>query len=119
MRTATLLSLLPLAFAAPAKRAEPAPLLKPRGSQLLEGKYIVKLYENSAISALADTMSAFEGDADHIYDIKGFKGFASTLTPENLETLQNHPDVCPTIVSPVMLGILHRHRSSSSNKMLS
>ncbi|KAI2613486.1 subtilisin-like protein [Hypoxylon fragiforme] len=93
MRTATLLSLLPLAFAAPAKRAEPAPLLKPRGSQLLEGKYIVKLYENSAISALADTMSAFEGDADHIYDIKGFKGFASTLTPENLETLQNHPDV--------------------------
>ncbi|KAI4869153.1 subtilisin-like protein [Hypoxylon rubiginosum] len=93
MRTAALLSLLPLAFAAPAKRAEPAPLLKPRGSQLVEGKYIVKLYENSAISALQDTMSAFQGDADHVYNVEGFKGFASALTAEDLEKLQSHPDV--------------------------
>ncbi|KAI1773885.1 subtilisin-like protein [Hypoxylon cercidicola] len=93
MRTAFLLSLLPLAFAAPAKRAEPAPLLKPRGSQLVEGKYIVKLYENSAISALEDAMSAFEGDADHVYNVEGFKGFASALTAADLERLQGHPDV--------------------------
>ncbi|XXG93763.1 Cuticle-degrading protease [Hypoxylon texense] len=93
MRTAALLSLLPLAFAAPAKRAEPAPLLKPRGSQLVEGKYIVKLYENSALSALEDTMSAFQGDADHVYNVEGFKGFASALTAEDLEKLQGHPDV--------------------------
>ncbi|KAI6093408.1 subtilisin-like protein [Hypoxylon rubiginosum] len=94
MRTAAaLLALLPLAFAAPAKRAEPAPLLKPRGSQLVEGKYIVKMYENSAISALEDAISAFEGDADHVYNVKGFKGFASALTAAELEKLQSHPDV--------------------------
>lgn len=95
MRTAALFfSLLPLAWAAPAKRSSPAPLIKPRGSQLVEGKYIVKLYENSAISALEDTMSNFEGDADHVYNVEGFKGFASALTADALETLQNHPDVC-------------------------
>ncbi|KAI2619503.1 subtilisin-like protein [Hypomontagnella submonticulosa] len=93
MRTAAFLAFLPLAFAAPAKRAEPAPLIKPRGSQLVEGKYIVKLYENSAISALEDTMSAFNGDADHVYNVEGFKGFASALSAEDLDKLQNHPDV--------------------------
>ncbi|KAL7628531.1 Cuticle-degrading protease [Parahypoxylon ruwenzoriense] len=93
MRAATLLSLLPLAFAAPAKRAEPAPLIKPRGSKLVEGKYIVKLYENAAITALEDTMSVFKADADHVYNVQGFKGFASALTAEDLEKLQNHPDV--------------------------
>ncbi|KAI2464970.1 subtilisin-like protein [Annulohypoxylon bovei var. microspora] len=94
MRTAALLfSLLPLALAAPAKRAEPAPLIKPRGSKLVEGKYIVKLYENSAISALDDAMSNFEGDADHVYNVEGFKGFASALTADDLEKLQSHPDV--------------------------
>ncbi|KAI0842767.1 subtilisin-like protein [Hypoxylon sp. FL0890] len=94
MRTAAfLLSLLPLALAAPAKRAEPAPLIRPRGSKLVEGKYIVKLYETSAITALEDAMSHFEGDADHVYNVEGFKGFASALTAEALEKLQNHPDV--------------------------
>ncbi|KAI1103888.1 subtilisin-like protein [Jackrogersella minutella] len=94
MRIAALLfSLLPLALAAPAKRAEPAPLVKPRGSKLVEGKYIVKLYENSAVSALQDAMTHFEGDADHVYEVKGFKGFASALTAKDLKKLQNHPDV--------------------------
>ncbi|KAI1390368.1 subtilisin-like protein [Hypoxylon trugodes] len=91
--TALLFSLLPLALAAPAKRAEPAPLVKPRGSQLIEGKYIVKLYEHSGVTALEDAMSTFEGDADHVYNVEGFKGFASSLTTEHLETLKNHPDV--------------------------
>ncbi|KAI1401796.1 subtilisin-like protein [Hypoxylon fuscum] len=93
MRTAFLLSLLPLAFAAPAKRAEPAPLIQPRGSQLVEGKYIVKLYDNAATSALEDTMNAFQGDAKHVYKVKGFKGFASALTAQELKKLQAHPDV--------------------------
>ncbi|KAI8956575.1 subtilisin-like protein [Daldinia sp. FL1419] len=93
MRTAALFFLLPLAFAAPAKRSAPAPLLKPRGTRLIEGKYIVKLYENAAITALEETMSTFQGDADHVYNVEGFKGFASSLTAEHLEQLQNHPDV--------------------------
>ncbi|KAI0850406.1 subtilisin-like protein [Daldinia vernicosa] len=93
MRTAVFFALLPLAFAAPAKRSAPAPLIKPRGTQLIEGKYIVKLYDNAAITALDDTMSTFQGDADHVYNVEGFKGFASSLTAEHLEQLQNHPDV--------------------------
>ncbi|KAI1641636.1 subtilisin-like protein [Daldinia loculata] len=93
MRTAAFFALLPLAFAAPAKRSAPAPLIKPRGSQLIEGKYIVKLYENAAITALDETMGTFQGDADHVYNVEGFKGFASSLTADHLEQLQNHPDV--------------------------
>ncbi|KAI1652618.1 subtilisin-like protein [Daldinia decipiens] len=93
MRTAAFFALLPLAFAAPAKRSAPAPLIKPRGSQLIQGKYIVKLYENAAITALDETMSTFQGDADHVYNVEGFKGFASSLTTDHLEQLQNHPDV--------------------------
>ncbi|KAI1074555.1 subtilisin-like protein [Whalleya microplaca] len=93
MRSAAFLSLLSLAFAAPAKRAEPAPILRPRGSQLIEGKYIVKLYDTSAVSALEDSLSTFTADADHVYNVEGFKGFAASLTDADLETIQSHPDV--------------------------
>ncbi|KAI1338648.1 proteinase T-like protein [Xylariaceae sp. FL0016] len=93
MRTATILSLLPLALAAPSKRATPAPLHVPRDTSLVEGKYIVKLYENAGIQALDNTMSTLSSDADHVYDVEGFKGFAGALSAEQIETLQNHPDV--------------------------
>ena len=87
MLTATFLSLLPLALAAP------APLIKPRGSQLIEGKYIVKMKDQITASVLDEAMTAFQGDADRVYNVEGFKGFASTLDEAALETLQNHPDV--------------------------
>ncbi|KAF2968113.1 hypothetical protein GQX73_g5419 [Xylaria multiplex] len=92
MRSATLLSLVPLAFAAPSRRSSPAPLHVPRstGSNLIEGKYIVKLYDDAVTTALHTTMSA---EPDHVYNVAGFKGFASSLTPEEIESLQNHPDV--------------------------
>lgn len=93
MLTAAFLSLLPLALAAPARRAEPAPLIKPRGSQLIEGKFIVKMKDQITASVLDEAMTAFQGDADHVYNVEGFKGFASTLDEAALETLQNHPDV--------------------------
>ncbi|KAI0600353.1 peptidase S8/S53 domain-containing protein [Biscogniauxia sp. FL1348] len=93
MRAATILSLIPLALAAPAKRSSPAPLLKPRGAELIENKYIVKLYDNAAVQALDDTMSALSADADHVYDVPGFKGFASTMDAATVEAMQNNPDV--------------------------
>ncbi|KAI0470218.1 proteinase T-like protein [Xylaria cf. heliscus] len=95
MRSATLLALVPLALAAPSKRASPAPLHIPRstGNNLVEGKYIVKLYDNAATDSLRTTMTTTAAEPDHVYDVPGFKGFASALTAEEVESLQNHPDV--------------------------
>lgn len=93
MRTSVIFSLLPLAFAAPARRAEPAPLLKPRGAKLIEGKFIVKMKDEISASVLDEAMTTFEGEADQVWDVPGFKGFASTLDDAAIQTLQNHPDV--------------------------
>ncbi|KAI1175065.1 peptidase S8/S53 domain-containing protein [Nemania sp. FL0916] len=95
MRYSVLLSLLSVALAAPSKRASPAPLHIPRstGSNLIEGKYIVKLYDNAATDSLHRTMTTTAAEPDHVYDVPGFQGFASALTPEEIENLQNHPDV--------------------------
>ncbi|RYO92139.1 hypothetical protein DL762_001797 [Monosporascus cannonballus] len=93
MRTAAFLSLLPLAFAAPAKRAEPAPLLKPRGADLIEGKFIVKMKDQITASVLDETVSALQEDAEHVWNIPGFKGFAGPLDDAAVEKLQHHPDV--------------------------
>ncbi|GAW26197.1 putative cuticle-degrading protease [Rosellinia necatrix] len=95
MRFSTLLALAPLVLAAPSKRAAPAPLVVPRdtGRNLVEGKYIVKLYDNAATESLQRTMTTTAAEADHVYDVPGFKGFASALTEAEIEELQNHPDV--------------------------
>ncbi|RYP34416.1 hypothetical protein DL767_004285 [Monosporascus sp. MG133] len=93
MRTAAFLSLLPLAFAAPAKRAEPAPLLKPRGVDLIEGKFIVKMKDQITASVLDEAVSTFQKEADHVWNVPGFKGFAGALDDAAIEQLQNHPDV--------------------------
>ncbi|TGJ84926.1 hypothetical protein E0Z10_g3835 [Xylaria hypoxylon] len=92
MRSAALLALLPLAFAAPSRRSSPAPLHVPRstGKNLVEGKYIVKLYDDIVTNSLHTAMAA---EPDHVYNVPGFKGFASALTAEEIESLQNHPDV--------------------------
>ncbi|KAI0516758.1 proteinase T-like protein [Xylaria bambusicola] len=95
MRFSLLLALFPLALAAPSKRATPAPLHVPRstGSNLIEGKYIVKMYDNAVADSLRTLHSSMAAEPDHIYTAPGFKGFASALTAEEVETLQNHPDV--------------------------
>ncbi|KAI1342512.1 proteinase T-like protein [Xylariaceae sp. FL0016] len=95
MRSFLALALVPLALAAPAKRAEPAPLLVPRdnGDNLIEGQYIVKLYDEAEMSALDTTLSAMHAKAKHSWTTKGFKGFAAALDAEELATLQNHAHV--------------------------
>lgn len=86
MRTATLLAALPLAAAAPAKRA---PLLVSETGQLIEGSYIIKLksssgFETSAVSALA-------AKADAVYE--NLSSFSASLSEEEVESLRGDPNV--------------------------
>ncbi|KAK8877080.1 Cuticle-degrading protease [Apiospora arundinis] len=94
MRTTTLFALLPLALAAPSnKRAQPAPVLKPRGATLIEGKYIVKMKGDAKPDVISSAMSTFAANADHVFNTGMFNGFASTLSAEDLETLRNDESV--------------------------
>ncbi|TDZ13347.1 Cuticle-degrading protease [Colletotrichum spinosum] len=95
MHAATLLALLlPLAQAAPSRRAQPAPLIRPRGASLIENKYIVRLKPGAETGALETAMSVFAADADHVYNFgSALRGFASTLNASEVERLQNDPDV--------------------------
>lgn len=92
MRSAALLTLLPLALAAPAKRASPAPVLVPRGAQVVDGKYIVRMKGEVKGEAVSSAVSSIEADADHTYS-HAFHGFAASLTAEELARLQENPDV--------------------------
>ncbi|KAF5128563.1 Cuticle-degrading protease [Metarhizium anisopliae] len=86
-----LLSLLPLAIAAPAKRAEPAPLLVPRGDTIPD-KYIVKYKEAFDISTADSTIKEYHAKAEKTYS-HVFNGFAGALNAASIETLRNHPAV--------------------------
>lgn len=98
MRSATLLALLPLAMAAPSvvKRDSPAPLVKPRGADVVQGKYIVKFKKDvgtaSIESVIDSAIASVAADADYVYKSK-FSGFASSLTDAEVEALQNDPNV--------------------------
>ncbi|RYP73450.1 hypothetical protein DL771_003622 [Monosporascus sp. 5C6A] len=92
MHAALLLSLLPLALAAPAKRAAPAPLLKPRAEQLIPNKYIVKFKEGTVSASVEDAVSILSAGADYNYGTV-FRGFAGTMDDSALELLRAHPDV--------------------------
>jgi hypothetical protein len=93
MRLSILLALLPAVLAAPARRSEPAPLLRSRdASQLIADKYIVKFKDGNALSSLDATVSSVASSAEHIYS-GAFNGLSTTLDAETLELLRNHPDV--------------------------
>ncbi|KAK6063882.1 serine protease precursor [Seiridium cupressi] len=95
MRTAAVLASLPLALAAPSmsKRAQPAPLIKPRDTQLIDGKYIVKLKQNAVDGALSSTMSTLSSDADYVYNNGKFRGFASGLSADELAAMRDDDNV--------------------------
>ncbi|RYP70853.1 hypothetical protein DL769_004828 [Monosporascus sp. CRB-8-3] len=95
MRSATLLALLPLAMAAPGgvKRDSPAPLVKPRGAELVEGKYIVKMKNTVSTASVDSAIASVAADADYVYKNGKFQGFASSLTDAEVEALQNDPNV--------------------------
>ncbi|OTB02284.1 hypothetical protein M426DRAFT_24907 [Hypoxylon sp. CI-4A] len=93
MRTTTALALLPLALAAPSKRATPAPVIRPRGAQLVDGKYIVKMKAGAKAESVQASIQSVASDADFVYNNNKFQGFASSLTAEELEALQGNDDV--------------------------
>lgn len=90
MRFSAALALLPLALAAPQKRA---PLHVPRDVPLVDNHYIVKLKApqgefRTTVDALVSSIAA---DADLVYE--NFGGFAATLTAEEVEALRSNPSV--------------------------
>ncbi|KAI0446060.1 subtilisin-like protease PR1K [Xylaria telfairii] len=93
MRSAAILAALPLALAAPAKRASPAPLLKPRNGDIIEGKFIVKMKSSSGIEILEAHKNLVAGNVDFTYNSHQFTGFAASMTDAEVEALQNMPDV--------------------------
>jgi hypothetical protein len=92
MKASVLLALLPIVMAAPSKRAFPAPVLVPRDAQLVEGKYIIKMKSGAGSSSVSSAISSIAADADQTYT-HSFKGFAASLSPQELEKLRNDPNV--------------------------
>ncbi|KAI0969258.1 subtilisin-like protease PR1K [Xylaria arbuscula] len=93
MRSAVILAALPLALAAPSKRASPAPLLKPRNADIIEGKYIVKMKSSSTVEVLEAHKNLVSNKVDYTFNSHKFTGFAVSMTAEEVEALQNMPDV--------------------------
>ncbi|KAK1750918.1 peptidase S8/S53 domain-containing protein [Echria macrotheca] len=76
-------SLLPLALA--------APVIQPRGAQVIPGSYIVKFKEGTSVQ---DTLKGLKSvEAKHVYTNGKFKGFAADLSSKTLKTIQDLPEV--------------------------
>ena len=87
MQLLTLATLLPLALA--------APVIQPRGVQLIPGNYIVKLKAGASESTLQDAIRHVKtGSTKHIYRAGRFKGFAAQLSPQVLDTVSKLSEVC-------------------------
>ena len=76
-----LLALLPSVFAAPL-------LTAPRGTNVIPGKYIVKLKADASKAALDEAKSLLSSAADHDYEFGGFKGFAGSASTDAVNKLQ-------------------------------
>ncbi|KAK3935498.1 cuticle-degrading protease [Diplogelasinospora grovesii] len=86
MHIVSLVSLLPLALA--------APLLQPRAGQLIPGSYIVKFRESSSEAAIQDALSMADSiSVGHVYNAGKFKGFAAKLSARQLEAVRSLPQV--------------------------
>lgn len=88
MQLLTWASLLSLAMA--------APVIQPRGAQLIPGSYIIKLKDGASDSALQDTIKHLKSvQADHVYRAGRFKGFSAKLSPSVLAAVRKLPEVRP------------------------
>jgi hypothetical protein len=101
MRLSILLSVLPLAAAAPSS-PQRAPLLRSRDADsLIAGTYIVKFKDgSSALSALINdddtvdiTSLGVNVVPEHVFTGAVFNGFSGKLDDETLDLLRDHPDV--------------------------
>jgi subtilisin family serine protease len=94
MHALALLALVPLALGAPAPAPAAAPIISPRGAQVIPGKYIVKLKEGAA-SGMVDSIVSKLGSTkpSHLYKGDGFRGFASKLDSKLLDLVARLPEV--------------------------
>lgn len=118
MKVSTLLAILPLAMAAPAKRSFPAPVLVPRGAQLVEGKYIIKMKTAAGGASVTSAISSITADADHTYT-HSFHGFAASLTPQELETLRGDPNVSKSAFTDYTAAVCDSNDVSNRSTSLS
>jgi subtilisin family serine protease len=86
MQLLTWATLLPLALA--------APVIQPRGVQLIPGDYIIKLKDGASESTLQDAIRHVKtGNAKHVYRAGRFKGFAAKLSPQVLDAVRKLSEV--------------------------
>lgn len=81
----TLATLLPLALA--------APVIQPRGAQVIPGSYIVKLKDGASDATLQNTIKGLKANPEHTYKGGKFKGFAAKLSAANLDAVRKLPEV--------------------------
>jgi len=83
MHSALLLTLLPFVLAAP------APIITPRGAQVIPGKYIVKLKESASKANLEEAVSLLKEKPEHKYGFGKFAGFAGKINAATIKKLQD------------------------------
>ena len=86
MHYSLILALLPYALA--------APLITPRGTALIPGKYIVKLKAEASKENLEEAKALLTSAPDHEYEFGDFSGFAGSISPSTVSKLQALDAVC-------------------------
>lgn len=91
MHFLTLASLLPLGALA-------APLLTPRGLQVIPGSYIIKLKDGASDGLLHTTIDGLKSiKPSHVYRAGKFKGFSAKLDAKTLAAIKDLPEVRHTL----------------------
>lgn len=103
------------------------PLVKAPGSKAIANKWIVKLKDNVATMAADGVKAAISTKPDYQYSMPGFRGFAGTLSDDEVALLQasdqvrhlQHKsespfvDLCRLSISSKMLKFTRRQLSNS------
>ncbi|EUC31046.1 hypothetical protein COCCADRAFT_38791 [Bipolaris zeicola 26-R-13] len=71
-----------------ASLATATPLVKARRSNAIANKWIIKLKDNVATMAVDGVKAALSTEPDYQYSMPGFRGFAGTLSDEEVALLQ-------------------------------
>ncbi|KAF2193522.1 subtilisin-like serine protease-like protein PR1A [Zopfia rhizophila CBS 207.26] len=80
MHASFLLALLPYALA--------APVITPRESNIIPGKYIVKMKAEASKENLDEAVALLQKSPEHKYSFGGFNGFAGEIADATVEKLQ-------------------------------
>ncbi|UNI24990.1 hypothetical protein JDV02_010701 [Purpureocillium takamizusanense] len=76
----------------PYRRASPAPLIQPRGANLVDNTYIVKIKDGASTDSVDGFLSNRSISSVYTY-YNALSGFTAVLTAEQLSSLRDHNDV--------------------------